>query len=849
MVHLFPSSLKIGLLLVILVRSEAKYGKDYEIEDCPMKSKIFVKIGGVIDFDLLNSKEVQVVIGTKLDAATLFQDVDETSKDVPIISLASTASPEITPIPLPHFIQMSNDVTLHMQCIASIIQHFNWRKVTAIYEHNNGFTSHSEILTTLSYSLRFFNAEIDDHVAFPSMNYLLNPLENIEKELARLKNKSNRVFLFIQSSLEFATLLFEKAKQMGMMGKGSVWIITDDVATHLDSLDSSVTFNMQGVLGCKTNFMEMSQKFKKFKFMFRRKFGLEYPEEENFQPSIFALRAYDAIWTIAHALKKSQGNFTSQELSQNVLLSNHEGLSGKISFKDRKLMESPIFKIINVVGRSYKELGYWSVVSGFTENLVKHDGMKIITSTTVSGRVLLGSVNWPGGLKTVPKGWIYNSSEGRPLKIGVPAIDPCPQFVSVSHDERLNKTQFKGFSINVFETVVKLLPYHLPFTLVPFYGSYDQIVEQVNNKVLDAAVGDLQIVEHRYAFAEFSYPYIESGIAMVVKVKPDRSKETWMFMDAFTKEMWLLMAAMHLFIAFVIWFIEGENNSELKTFGAILWFSVTMLFFAHREPVKSNMARIVLAPWLFAILIVTSSFTASLSSMMTVSQLEPSVPDIQTLLKTNAIIGCNKNTFLVHYLVDELTFHPENVRVFDSINDFHRAFENKEIVAAFAISPHADVFLATYCQGYIKAITLKLGGLGFAFPKGSTLAIDISRATLIAIEKGEVQRLEEKMLSNTNCGSPNSKIQNEQLGPLPFFGLFAICGAIAIFGLFITIFHFVQNNIHLQTGFELIKVMALKLVNMCINSDATLTTENYSPCGSCITIYAHVYKLESHYFD
>lgn len=108
------------------------------------------------------------------------------------------------------------------------------------------------------------------------------------------------------------------------------------------------------------------------------------------------------------------------------------------------------------------------------------------TTTTISvgsARVLLGSVDWPGGLKTVPKGWVYNSTEGRPLKIGVPAIDPCPQFVNVSHDKRLNETQFTGFSINVFESVVKRLPYHLPFVFVPFYGSYDQIVEQVNNKV------------------------------------------------------------------------------------------------------------------------------------------------------------------------------------------------------------------------------------------------------------------------------------------------------------------------------------------------------------------------------
>ncbi|KAL4372475.1 hypothetical protein S245_022055 [Arachis hypogaea] len=832
------SMLSLALLLPLIVWSKANDSKDHEREG--RRSCIDYKIlniGAIIDFhsligmeqkiamevaikdvnsilscyklvlnfndshrnpssmvaaDLANSKKVQAIIGTKLDGATLVNEIPQSSKEIPIISL--TSSSEIRQIPLPNFIQIGNDITLNLQCIAAIICEFNWRKVTAIYEHDNGFTSYdSDILTKLSYSLSHVNSEVENYVAFPSMDTLLDPKTAIEHELKKLKNKSyNRVFLILQSSLEFATILFEKANQMGLMEKGSVWIITDDIASHLDSMDySSVTFNMQGVIGCKTSFVELSQTFKRFNFAFRREFGLEYPEEEieNPYPSLSALRAYDAIWIIAHALRKSQsqGNFSMEELSKNIVATNHEGLSGKISFKDGKLLEPATFKIVNVIGKSYNELAYWSPESGFSENLVNQISPSS-ASASASGRVLLSNANWPGGSKSVPKGWVYNNGGRRSLKIGVPAGDPCPQFVNVSYNQRLNQTHITGFSIHVFEAVVKHLPYQLPYHLVPFYGSYDDIVVQVNNKVFDAAVGDIQVMDQRYAYAEFSHPYIPSGIAMVAKVKPDRSKETWMFMEAFTKEMWLLMAAMHMFVSFVIWLIEREHNSEIKGFGTMLWFSVTTLFFVHREPVKTNLARAVLAPWLFAILIVTACFTASLSSMMTVSQLEPSVPDIQTLLRTNAVVGCNKNTFLVHYLVNELKFKPENVKGFESISDFPRAFEKKEIVAAFTIAPHAEVFLATHCKGYIKAgPTLKLGGLGFAFPKGSALSIDISRATLKAIESGEVQKLEEEMLSKTTCGSPNSNIiQNVELGPQPFFGLFGICGGIAVFGLLVS---------------------------------------------------------------
>lgn len=104
---------------------------------------------------------------------------------------------------------------------------------------------------------------------------------------------------------------------------------------------------------------------------------------------------------------------------------------------------------------------------------------------------------------------------------------------------------------------------------------------------LDAAVGDIEIMADRMQYAEFTLPYIESGLVMVVTVKPDKLKEKWLFFKVFTKKMWLLMVAMHLFIGFVIWLIENGGNPEFKGFGAMLWFSVTVLFFMQsKSPLK-----------------------------------------------------------------------------------------------------------------------------------------------------------------------------------------------------------------------------------------------------------------------
>ena len=136
--------------------------------------------------------------------------------------------------------------------------------------------------------------------------------------------------------------------------------------------------------------------------------------------------------------------------------------------------------------------------------------------------------------------------------------------------------------------------------------------------------------------------------------------------------------------------------------------------FSHAEPLKCNMARLVLAPWLLVILVTMACFTASLTSMLTVSQITPSVPDIETLQRTNAPVGCNGYSFIVRYLVNTLNFKPENIKNISSVDDYPIRFAKGDIAAAFFVAPHAEVFLAKYCNGFIRAGPIyKLGGFGF----------------------------------------------------------------------------------------------------------------------------------------
>lgn len=86
----------------------------------------------------------------------------------------------------------------------------------------------------------------------------------------------------------------------------------------------------------------------------------------------------------------------------------------------------------------------------------------------------------------------------------------------------------------------------------------------------------------RYQYVEFSQPYLESRLVMVVTEKPENSK--WFFMKVFKKEMWVTLAVMSVFVGFVIWLIERAENPDFDDhLGTMLWFSFTVLFFVQSK--------------------------------------------------------------------------------------------------------------------------------------------------------------------------------------------------------------------------------------------------------------------------
>lgn len=138
-----------------------------------------------------------------------------------------------------------------------------------------------------------------------------------------------------------------------------------------------------------------------------------------------------------------------------------------------------------------------------------------------------------------------------------------------------------------------------------------------------------------------------------------------------------------------------------------------MLLNVAEEKIEGNITKLVLVMWLLVVFILTASYTASLSSILTIRQLESNI-DIEWLQRNDHKVGCS-DSFVCTYLKNVLGFKAEKiVSDIQDQNDYLKRFKEKSIAAAFLEVPYEKVFLNKHCKDYTTTPrTYRFGGLAF----------------------------------------------------------------------------------------------------------------------------------------
>jgi len=229
----------------------------------------------------------------------------------------------------------------------------------------------------------------------------------------------------------------------------------------------------------------------------------------------------------------------------------------------------------------------------------------------------------------------HNHDEPLNLNIG---IKKTPPFVMQSeHDPDL----WQGISMELWRSIAKENGWS--YTL----HNYDlqTLLDKTAQGEIDLAIGALTITSEREDIMDFTHSYFTTGLGIAV---PKQHKEApWLrVMKQFFSPQFLTVIAILLLlllaIGSLVWLFERRHNAKqfppapLQGMGAGVWWSavtMTTVGYGDKAPV-SFIGRLLGLFWMFASLILVSSFTAAITSSLTIKHLERPMQSFSSISDT-----------------------------------------------------------------------------------------------------------------------------------------------------------------------------------------------------------------------
>lgn len=128
-------------------------------------------------------------------------------------------------------------------------------------------------------------------------------------------------------------------------------------------------------------------------------------------------------------------------------------------------------------------------------------------------------------------------------------------------------------------------------------------------------------------------------------------------------------------------------------------------------------ARVVVISWYFIVLVLTQSYTASLSSLLTTQQLNPTETSMKNLLAKGGHVGYQRDSYISGKL-RESGFPNSRLVPFNSAEECEELLRKGPskggVSAAFMEVPYVKVFLGQYCKKYrMVEVSFDVDGFGF----------------------------------------------------------------------------------------------------------------------------------------
>lgn len=761
-------------------------------------------LGSIKAFQVLEN-DVVAIIGPQSSSVAHVISQIANGLHVPLLSYAAT-DPTLTALQFPFFLRTTHSDSHQMTAMADLIDFYGWKQVIAIFTDNDyGRNGVSVLGDKLAKKMARISYKIPLPVEFD--------LSYITEILNKSKHYGPRVYV-LHIDPDPMLKVLSIAQKLNMLTIDYVWLATDWLSTSLDAFaqdNRTLLSILEGVVVLRPHIPHTT-----LNEVFSSRWRKMQQKGLVSALNVYGLYAYDTVWAVAYSIDKLLkeqinisfsvnsvleetqtdkvpfGNlkvFSGGELLLNILRQSiFNGVAGQIKFDSDRNMVINGYEVLNVVRMTTHLVGYWSNDTGFSLSHPETLKEKHMNSSLTDQK--LDHVTWPGGRTEKPRGFVLADNE-KPLFIGIPKRTSFTEFVTEISDSH----EVRGYCIDIFEEASKLVPYEVPFRYRPFGDGisnpgYDDLVKLVADEVFDAVVGDIAIVTNRTRIVDFTQPYVASGLVIVAPLEKKKLTK-WVFLKPFTSQLWSVIGVSFIIIAVVIWILEHRVNDDFrgspkKQLATMLLFSFTTLFKTNKEDTISTLGKMVMLVWLFLLLVITSSYTASLTSILTVQQLSSTITGIDSLIASGLPIGYQVGSFAFDYLSESLNVAKSRLVSLRSPEEYEKALKsgpkNGGVAAIVDELPYVELFLKERPDFGIVGHQYTRNGWGFVFQKGSPLAMDMSTAVLKLSENGKLQEIHDKWFCRTGSCPTSRRIHNDpnQLHLSSFWKLYFLCGVFSI---------------------------------------------------------------------
>ncbi|XDV15503.1 hypothetical protein PO909_015577 [Leuciscus waleckii] len=393
---------------------------------------------------------------------------------------------------------------------------------------------------------------------------------------------------------------------------------------------------------------------------------------------------------------------------------------------------------------------------------------------------------------------------------------PCRKQLKIQNQTRDSgiyiKRCCKGFCIDILKKIAKSVKFTYDLYLVTngkhgkkINGTWNGMVGEVVLKNAHMAVGSLTINEERSEVIDFSVPFIETGISVMVS-RSNGTVSPSAFLEPFSADVWVMMFVMLLIVSAVAVFVfeyfspvgynrclaDGrEPGGPSFTIGKAIWL-LWGLVFNNSVPVqnpKGTTSKIMVSVWAFFAVIFLASYTANLAAFMIQEEYVDQVTGLSdkkfqhpndfsppfrfgTVPNGSTERNIRNNYKEMHSYMT--SFHQKNVN--EALHSLKTgkldAFIYDAAVLNYMAGRDEGCKLVTIGSGYIFATT----GYGIAIQKDSGWKRAVDLAILMLFGDGEMEELEALWLTGI-CHNEKNEVMSSQLDVDNMAGVFYMLGA------------------------------------------------------------------------